>query len=572
VISSINKKRILPYIFLFGALPFFSGSICYGQNSTLKTLITTLEGQQNSIIADSLFQIGLSNYNNKELESSLDYLKEATKYYLKTENKKAAINSINLIGHVYLKQEVYDNALKNYLVALKLSRKINDASEIAKILNSIGRHSTHLKDYEKSLKNYKESLEIIELLDDNTERKAKSLNNIGIVYGYLGDIDKSLDYFNQSLPLRYELGNKEDLSILINNIGYAYILKKDYTKALEQFNISLKISEEINDTTGAAFVLLNIAELHIIQKNYSKAIPTLLKGLEFAQELTSIKQSNMLTSDSYEFLATAYEELGDASKSLFYYKKYNVTQKKLYQQEFENKTKNTALLNSIKLKEQKIKELNTENQIKELQLKSNYNFILSLITLLIIVSLFFIIFYFQKKNLIKANKNLVLKNLEIVENERILKNTVSEKINTIETVVKEELIPRKKYSNSPLSETQKEATLNKIILHIEKEKLFLKEDLTLIMLSNLINTNKSYISQIINEKFEKNFSSFVNEYRIKEARKLLSQEENWGITIESIANSVGFKSISAFNTAFKKYTGITPSYFINTIKSNVQES
>ncbi len=92
------------------------------------------------------------------------------------------------------------------------------------------------------------------------------------------------------------------------------------------------------------------------------------------------------------------------------------------------------------------------------------------------------------------------------------------------------------------------------------------------MLSNLINTNKSYISQIINEKFEKNFSSFINEYRIKEARKLLSPQKNWGITIESIAKSVGFKSISAFNTTLKKYTGITPSYFMNTVKSNTEES
>ena len=566
------KKIFLPYIILLTALPLLIPSICLSKEIKVKTLITNLKGQQDSIIADTLFQVGLSSYNNKELDNSLEYFKGATKYYLKYNNQKAAINSLNLIGHVYLKQEVYDNALKNYLVALKLSKKLNDANEIAKILNSIGRHSTHLKDFKKALKNYKESLKIIELLDDNTEMKAKSLNNIGMVYGYLGDTDKSLAYFNQSLPLRYELGDKENISILINNIGYAYILKKDYTKALEQFNISLKMSEEINDTTGAAFVLLNIAEIHIIQKNYSKAIPTLLKGLKFAQELASIKQSNMLTSDSYEFLAVAYEELGDANKSLFYYKKYNIIQQKLYLQELENTVKNTALLNSLKLKEQRIHELNTENQIKELQLKSNSNFILSLITLLIIVSLFFIIFYFQKKNLIKANKTLVLKNLEIVVSEKKLKDTVSEKINFIETVTKEETPSKAKYSNSPLNDIQKEDILTKIILHIETKKMFLKEDLTLIMLSNLINTNKSYISQIINEKFEKNFSSFINEYRIKEARKLLSQEENWGITIESIGNSVGFKSISAFNTAFKKYTGITPSYFMNTVKSNVQEN
>jgi len=559
------KKIFLPYIILLAIFPLLFSANCIGKDLTVKTLITNLEGQQDSILADTLFQLGLSNYNNKELDSSLDYFKEANTYFLKTNNQKSAINTLNLIGHIYLKQEVYDSALRNYLVALKLSRKINDASEIAKILNSIGRHATHLKDYEKALKNYKESLKIIESLDNNTEMKAKILNNIGMIYGYLGDIDKSLAYFNQSLPLRYELGNKEDISILINNLGYAYILKEDYENALEQFDTALKISTEINDSTGSAYVLLNIAEIHITQKNYTKAIPFLLKGLKLAKGLESIKQFKLISSDSYEFLAIAYEKIGEPKKSLFYYKKYNTLQKELYQQEFKNEIKNTALLNSLKLKEQKINDLDSENQLKELQLKSTYNFIISLIILLIIVSSFFIIFYFQKKKLVRANKTLVLKNLEIVESETKLKETILiENKTTLETNQKS----RTKYSNSPLNENQKDAILNKIILHIEKEKLFLKEDLTLIMLSNLINTNKSYISQIINEKFEKNFSSFINEYRIKEARKLLSQEENWGITIESIANSVGFKSISAFNTAFKKYTGITPSYFMNTVKSN----
>ena len=81
-----------------------------------------------------------------------------------------------------------------------------------------------------------------------------------------------------------------------------------------------------------------------------------------------------------------------------------------------------------------------------------------------------------------------------------------------------------------------------------------------------MNTNKSYLSQVINEYFRKNFSTFVNEYRVKEASRLLLEKESENYTIEAIANSVGFKSKSAFNSAFKKFTGITPSYFVNSTK------
>ncbi|RTZ81689.1 MAG: AraC family transcriptional regulator, partial [SAR324 cluster bacterium] len=72
--------------------------------------------------------------------------------------------------------------------------------------------------------------------------------------------------------------------------------------------------------------------------------------------------------------------------------------------------------------------------------------------------------------------------------------------------------------------------------------------------------NRTYISQTINEKFNKNYSSFINEYRIKEAQKLLLKDTN--LTYEGIGFEVGFKSKSAFNSAFKTYTGVTPSIFV----------
>lgn len=85
--------------------------------------------------------------------------------------------------------------------------------------------------------------------------------------------------------------------------------------------------------------------------------------------------------------------------------------------------------------------------------------------------------------------------------------------------------------------------------------------LTLIDLASEININKNYVSSIINEKVQKNFFQFVNEYRINEAKTLLSNKAYDNHSIEGIALTVGFKSKSAFNPAFKNQTGLTPSEF-----------
>ena len=74
-----------------------------------------------------------------------------------------------------------------------------------------------------------------------------------------------------------------------------------------------------------------------------------------------------------------------------------------------------------------------------------------------------------------------------------------------------------------------------------------------------ISTN--YLSQVINEKFDKNFFDFINDYRVEEAKSMLADSTKAGLSIITIANDAGFNSKSSFYTAFNKHVGTTPSEF-----------
>jgi len=69
------------------------------------------------------------------------------------------------------------------------------------------------------------------------------------------------------------------------------------------------------------------------------------------------------------------------------------------------------------------------------------------------------------------------------------------------------------------------------------------------------------LSQVINEQLSSNFNDFINSYRVEEAKKMLMNPEMKNFTIASIAYDSGFNTLSAFNVAFKKFTGITPPQF-----------
>ncbi len=96
----------------------------------------------------------------------------------------------------------------------------------------------------------------------------------------------------------------------------------------------------------------------------------------------------------------------------------------------------------------------------------------------------------------------------------------------------------------------------------EDRSLYCDPDFSLTRLAELTDSNTKYVSQAINDFTGKNFRTFINEYRIREARRRLLDSENFGnVTIQYLAESVGFLSTSAFNMAFRKFTGMTPSLY-----------
>jgi len=115
-----------------------------------------------------------------------------------------------------------------------------------------------------------------------------------------------------------------------------------------------------------------------------------------------------------------------------------------------------------------------------------------------------------------------------------------------------------KYRNSKLKETDKPEYLLRLNSHMETNKPFLNPDITLESLAAEISVNPRILSQIINENFNKNFKSYILEYRIKESMKILADSKHAKLTILEILYQVGFNSKSAFNNQFKLYTNLTP--------------
>ncbi len=118
-----------------------------------------------------------------------------------------------------------------------------------------------------------------------------------------------------------------------------------------------------------------------------------------------------------------------------------------------------------------------------------------------------------------------------------------------------------RYARSGLREDQAEEYLSRLLKFMEEEKPFLNGDLTITDLSRKTGIPKHYITEVLNEKYGRNFFTFVNEYRVREALSRINDPRYQHYTILAIAFDAGFNSKSTFNSFFKAYTGKTPSAY-----------
>jgi len=118
---------------------------------------------------------------------------------------------------------------------------------------------------------------------------------------------------------------------------------------------------------------------------------------------------------------------------------------------------------------------------------------------------------------------------------------------------------RIKYSTSSINSERMDEACETLRALMEEEQVFLDPDLTLKKLAQKLNIHYNHLSRIINEKYGESYNNYINRHRIEEARKRLADPAFANKNILEIMLETGFYSKSTFNTAFRKFTGKSPS-------------
>ena len=480
----------------------------------------------------------------------------------KAMDKKESIAKVSYdLGNLYRNANEYPKALQNLFVALNYWEIANDSANLILVNYSLGATYQQMGNTAKSLL-YSEFAMKLALKVNKADYLPEIYNNLGILYWKnIGNPDSTRYFMALALEKSILLADPSKAVITLTNLGGIESSCRNHKKALAYYLQALNLQKKGANLNTESGLFINIGEVYHQLKIDDSARYYNEKGLEIARKINAKEWMR----NAYYNLFTIDSAHRNFDSALLNYRQFEAITDSITSKETEQEIADLTLKYETDKKEKTIQFLEAEQELKINQLK-NEKLLKNLFFVLLcgaVISIIAILFERRGKNL--AYKMLVKKNIELTDFEEELLSILAFACQQSDQLSNLRIVAR--YSASPLSDSQKYNLIFAVMDLFDSGKTYLQPDITLDLLAEKLNVSRNYLSQVINEKFHQNFSDFINELRIKEARKLLMDKKNSNLTIQAIANSVGFNSMSSFISAFKKYTGVKPSVFL---KSNIE--
>ena len=276
-----------------------------------------------------------------------------------------------------------------------------------------------------------------------------------------------------------------------------------------------------------------------------------LRQLSDAEALSEGYRVQSFRIQIYNLLSSIYEHKGDYRKGLDYYRLGAEMRDSIFTRE---KEREFTLLD-LRYKVSEEQRLNAE-QSMEIMRKNRTLVAGAAIAVLLLALLIGGFFYYKKR--MRDYRATVTRSLENAETERRLREQLEKAL-----ADRRENASQK---TSGLSDSKRQEMFTTLERMMNEEKIYRQTDLSLEKTAAMLQTNRTYLSQIVNEETEGSFSTYINSYRLREAIQLLSDQTN-DAPLKNIGLEVGFSSPSNFYSLFRQKVGVSPSVFRSNVKN-----
>lgn len=462
--------------------------------------------------------------------------------------------------------EHYPEALNLYIDALACATKEGNDSIVIACTGYIGNIYDAFGDYNTChyyyLKGYEAARRVGKLM-----LQADFLSNLVTCCSRMGRVEEAKHYYRifQSLP--QSAHDKENLYFGIYARARILTAEHRYDDAVRVHREALRFAE----TNGLKPIcrLFQLSEIGNLYVRTGRAREAAAMGDSCAAMAKTVGSLELLV-NAYKMLADAYAQLQQTGRARHYREMYFDLNDSVY---------NIHKFYKARYKLSEYEGREHRQQVSQLNERiSMQTWIIVLAAVILgLVLVFSYIIYRKNLHLSQTQRLLIAKNNDLEErdsqNRTLLKQYLEQRDkNRVRATVAKERI--RADSTADAAEAQDSGNDDRhdedaerlLLSHINdvmgNMAVISSPDFSLQTLADMVGSNTSYVSRVINNSYHKNFKTLLNETRIREAcHKLTDRQQYEGYTMQVIYEAVGYRNASSFIRAFRKVYNMTPSEF-----------
>lgn len=348
------------------------------------------------------------------------------------------------------------------------------------------------------------------------------------------------------LSKRYDFKNRSDI---YNTYGEIALEAGDYMKAGLYYEQAIRE----HGFSQAAYVVstyVGYGRALIAQKKYKSA----LEKLQIGKEISEKNITSLFRREVYLLLSACYDRLGEPKEALEYYKRYTAESFRLYNEDKERTEKELMVRYET---EKRNKELAQKNML----LQKEQNRVMALVGITFVVLIVVLLFYINYRRKNRLYKQIVRESVDWLAKERQFSKRIAEQEKQLQELIgKAGAVDGGRYSGSSLNKDSQQELFGRLERLMQNDQVYKNSLFTWEKMAELLGTNRTYLSQTINEQTGLTFTHYMNKYRIEEARRILADPQD-DTPIKAIAADLGFSSVTTFYTLFKAVVQMSPDQY-----------
>ena len=348
------------------------------------------------------------------------------------------------------------------------------------------------------------------------------------------------------LSKRYDFKNRSDI---YNTYGEIALEAGDYMKAGLYYEQAIRE----HGFSQAAYVVstyVGYGRALIAQKKYKSA----LEKLQIGKEISEKNITSLFRREVYLLLSACYDRLGEPKEALEYYKRYTAESFRLYNEDKERTEKELMVRYET---EKRNKELAQKNML----LQKEQNRVMALVGITFVVLIVVLLFYINYRRKNRLYKQIVRESVDWLAKERQFSKRIAEQEKQLQELIgKAGAVDGGRYSGSSLNKDSQQELFGRLERLMQNDQVYKNSLFTREKMAELLGTNRTYLSQTINEQTGLTFTHYMNKNRIEEARRILADPQD-DTPIKAIAADLGFSSVTTFYTLFKAVVQMSPDQY-----------